>query len=300
MHNFRTIDLNLLLTLDALLAEHNVTRAAQRLNLSQPSVSVQLSKLRDIFNDPLLLPGPRGMLPTARADELRKPLREAIAQLELAVSPTKTFEPAQSHLTWQIAAADYGEKAIVLPTLAALRAAAPHTRLAIVETKSARSVRRMEQGEIDLIFHSMDNAPQGLRHRVLFEENYVLVSRLGHPKLANPPTLAQFNDLEHVMVSPEGGGFYGITDKVLESVDLKRKVVLSVPHFLFVLSVLEQTDLVAMLPSRLVRNNPALQIHHPPIAIPGFKMAMLWHERSHLDPAHNWLRNLFLSTVGGE
>lgn len=99
MINLHRLDLNLLRTLDVLLSEHNVTRAAQRLNLSQPSVSIQLARLRDIFADPLLLPGPRGMLPTARADELRGPLRDALTALELAVAPASHFDPATAAQT---------------------------------------------------------------------------------------------------------------------------------------------------------------------------------------------------------
>jgi DNA-binding transcriptional LysR family regulator len=124
MVNFRRIDLNLLATLDVLLTELNVTRAAQRLNLSQPSVSVQLARLREIFADPLLLPGPRGMQPTARADELRLPLRQALDALESAVSSGSAFDPASADLTWKIAATDYTESAVVLPALNSLRA--PH------------------------------------------------------------------------------------------------------------------------------------------------------------------------------
>jgi DNA-binding transcriptional LysR family regulator len=125
MNNLRRLDLNLLVTLDVLLSEHNVTRAAQRLNFSQPSVSVQLAKLRDIFGDPLLLPGPRGMRPTARAEALREPLREALESLERAVLPETPFEPAKAAHTWRVAATDYGESTIVLPALGTLRAAAP-------------------------------------------------------------------------------------------------------------------------------------------------------------------------------
>ncbi|GGY21813.1 LysR family transcriptional regulator [Paludibacterium paludis] len=125
----RQLDLNLLVTLDALLAEHNVTRAAERLHLSQPSVSVQLAKLRNVFDDPLLLPGPRGMRPTARADELREPLRQALDALERAVTPGRVFDPALASHTWRVAATDYGASTILLPALADLREAAPGTRL---------------------------------------------------------------------------------------------------------------------------------------------------------------------------
>ncbi|WP_029526645.1 LysR family transcriptional regulator [Pseudomonas chlororaphis] len=297
MNNLRRLDINLLLTLDVLLAEHNVTRAAQRLNLSQPSVSVHLAKLREIFGDPLLLPGPRGMRPTARADELREPLRRALEALELAVSPASPFDPGAAANTWSVSASDYGESTVILPALAGLRTAAPGTRLAVLELEPGRLVRQAEQGSIDLALHTSEDSPPGLRRRVLFSERYVLVGRAGHPRLQRRPSLAQFGKLEHVVVSPDGGGFHGVTDSALGEVGLTRRVVLSVPHFLFVLSVLASTDLVAMLPSRLVRDNPALKVVEPPLEVPGYEMAMLWHERCHRDPAHQWLREFIVASL---
>lgn len=297
MNNLRRLDLNLLVTLDVLLSEHNVTRAAQRLNFSQPSVSVHLAKLRDVFGDPLLLPGPRGMRPTARAEELREPLRQALDALEHAVAPARPFDPAKASHTWRVAAADYGESAILLPVLAGLRSAAPGTRLAVLEAVPSRMAKQAEQGEIDLAFHTSDGAPPGLRRRALFTERYVLVGRAGHPRLKRRPTLSQFCELEHVIVSPDGGGFHGVTDETLSKAGLTRRVVLSVPHFLFVMSVLASTDLVAMLPSRLVRNTSALRVVEPPVDVPGYEMAMLWHERSHRDPSHQWLREYIANSV---
>ncbi|AZE05645.1 LysR family transcriptional regulator [Pseudomonas chlororaphis] len=297
MNNLRRLDINLLLTLDVLLAEHNVTRAAQRLNLSQPSVSVHLAKLREIFGDPLLLPGPRGMRPTARADELREPLRRALEALELAVSPASPFDPGAAANTWSVSASDYGESTVILPALAGLRTAAPGTRLAVLELEPGRLVRQAEQGSIDLALHTSEDSPPGLRRRVLFSERYVLVGRAGHPRLQRRPSLAQFGKLEHVVVSPDGGGFHGVTDSALGEVGLTRRVVLSVPHFLFVLSALASTDLVAMLPARLVRDNPALKVVEPPLEVPGYEMAMLWHERCHRDPAHQWLREFIVASL---
>ncbi|MGY4664557.1 DNA-binding transcriptional LysR family regulator [Pseudomonas chlororaphis] len=297
MNNLRRLDINLLLTLDVLLAEHNVTRAAHRLNLSQPSVSVHLAKLREIFGDPLLLPGPRGMRPTARADALREPLRRALEALELAVSPASPFDPGAAANTWSVSASDYGESTVILPALAGLRAAAPGTRLAVLELEPGRLVQQAEQGIIDLALHTSEDSPPGLRRRVLFSERYVLVGRAGHPRLQRRPSLAQFAKLEHVVVSPDGGGFHGVTDSALGEVGLTRRVVLSVPHFLFVLSALASTDLVAMLPARLVRDNPALKVVEPPLEVPGYEMAMLWHERCHRDPAHQWLREFIVSSL---
>lgn len=293
----RRIDLNLLVTLDALLSEHNVTRAAERLHLSQPTVSVQLARLREVFGDPLLLPGPRGMRPTARADELREPLRQALESLTQAVAPSSPFNPTQASQTWRVAASDYGESTILLPALAGLRSAAPGTRLAILGLSPPTLARQAEQGEIDLAFHISDDASQGLRRRSMFTERYVLAGRAGHPRLARRPTLAEFCELDHVIVSPVGGGFHGGTDTALAELGMVRRVALSVPHFLFLGSVLASTDLVAMVPSRLVRDNKALQVVEPPLDVPGFEMLMLWHERVHRDPAHQWLREHIAKSV---
>ncbi|MCO3127948.1 LysR family transcriptional regulator [Pseudomonas aeruginosa] len=245
-----------------LLTEHNVTRAAERLNFSQLSVSVHLAKLRAIFDDPLLLPGPRGMRPTARAEELREPLRLALEALEQTVAPAAPFDPAQSRHTWRVAATDYAESAVLLPLLAALRGQAPD-----------------------------------LRCRRLFSERYVLAGRAGHPGLRRRPTLKQFCRLDQVIVSPDGGGFLGPTDQALAELGAERRVALSVPHFLFLRAVLESTDLVAMLPSRLARGRDTLRVVEAPLEVPGYDLAMLWHERSHRDPAHRWLRELVAASV---
>jgi len=291
MDSIRPLDLNLLVTLNALLLEHNVTRAADRLNLSQPAVSTQLSKLREAFGDPLLIPGARGMRPTARAEELREPLRQALDAVVQAVAPAKPFEPGRAEHTWKIAASDYGASTIVLPLLASLRAAAPATRLAVLQLAPAALTRQAEHGDIDLAFHVADAAPAGLRRRSLFTERYVLAGREGHPALKRRPTLAQFCRLSHAIVSTEGGGFHGATDSALATLNLKRKVVLSVPHFLFLAAVLANTDLVAMVPERLVRQAKGVQTVEPPLEVPGFEMLMLWHERVHRDRAHHWLRD---------
>ncbi|VVE89396.1 LysR family transcriptional regulator [Pandoraea bronchicola] len=297
MINLRRIDLNLLVTLDVLLAEQNVTRAAERLFMSQPAVSVHLAKLRDLLDDPLLLPGPRGMRPTARAEALREPLRDALESLSRAVAPAAPFEPANADLTWRIAATDYTESTIVLPLLRRLRADAPHTRVAAFDLVPSRLARQAEQGVLDVAFHTTDNAPPGLRRKALFTERYMLVGRRGHPRLKRRPSVKQFCELEHAIVSQDGGGFHASTDDALAQLGVSRRVVLSVPHFLFLKSALASTDLVAMAPERLVRDDPALQMMLPPVDVPGFEISMYWHERVHRDPSHRWLRECIASIV---
>lgn len=290
------LDLNLLITLDVLLDECNVSRAAQKLNLSQPSVSVQLAKIRDALGDPVLLPGPRGMQPTIRAETLREPLKIALKSIEYAIAPPQPFDPITATQTWYIAAADYAEMAIMMPLFPKLRLAAPKTRLAIVEMVPANISKLTPH--IDLTLHIQTEAPPEMKHKRLFKEHYVLTGRLGHPLLKRKPSIKQFCNMEHVIVSPDGRGFYGPTDQALEKLGLKRNIVLSVPHFLFVISVLQNTDLVALLPARLVCHplfSNVLQTTSSPVEIHGFEMTMLWHERMHHDPAHQWLRQFIVN-----
>lgn len=295
--NISALDLNLLLTLDVLLAELNVTRAARRLNLSQPSVSAQLARLRSIFNDPLLLPGPRGMLPTARAEMLREPLRLALESLQRAVAPPQAFDPAKANLTWRIAATDYMSSAIMLPVIGKLRVAAPDCRLAVFGLNPPLVAQQLEKAELDLIFHTGDRAPETLHQRKLFSERYMLAGRIGHPHLHPGLTLDTFCQLEHLIVSPDGGGFSAATDSALAKIGRTRRVVLSVPHFLFMLEVLASSDMVAVLPERLVRRSTHLQVIEPPLDVPGFDILMMWHERVQRDPAHQWLRQQIMAAV---
>lgn len=291
MHDaLRRLDLNLLVTLDALLVELNVTRAAQRLHLAQPTVSVQLARLRELLDDPLLLPGPRGMRPTARAEALRAPLRQALEALHLAIAPAHPFDPASASQTWRLAATDYGASTLLLPALPSIRSAAPATRLAILDLQPGALVRQAELGEIDMAFHIAEQAPPELRQRSLYVERYVLVGRIDHPRLKRKLTLKQFCALEQVIVSPDGGGFYGPTDAALAEQGLARQVVLSVPHFMLLASVLASSDLVAMVPQRLVAGDTRLKVVEAPLAVRGFEMLMLWPERVHRDPGHRWLR----------
>lgn len=158
--------------------------------------------------------------------------------------------------------------------------------------------RDLADGVIDLGFLAREEAPAELRHRPLFHENYLLVGRHDHPLLQTPPSLEQFCQLEFVMVSQDGGGFRTLIDTLLEAQGLARRVVMSLPHFLFIPTLLARSDMVAMLPSRMLgellgdlRTCPA------PLALPGYDMVMVWHERSHLDPAHSWLREQVVAAL---
>jgi DNA-binding transcriptional LysR family regulator len=190
-----------------------------------------------------------------------------------------------------VSAFDYAEYAVLLPLLPQMRTTAPGVRIAIREASHSQMIKQLEGGTIDLGFMALEVPPERLHHQILFKEHYIFVARKDHPAFKRKLTLESMSRLEYVVVSPEGGGFRGVTDTVLEQLGRKRRVVLSVPHFLFIPEVLARTDLAAMLPSRLVKGRcDGLKILAPPIPIPPYDMAMIWHERTHRDPAHSWLR----------
>lgn len=298
MNNLRGIDLNLLVTLETLLTERNVTRAAQRLHLSQPSASVQLRKLRELFADPLLSPAAGGMIPTARGQALLPAVQAALAEVRKVLNKSHVFDPKEANVIWQIAAADYAEQAILLPLLPKLRRAAPLSRVAAHQASHSRMFKQLENGALDVALLAMEAAPEHLHRQVLYREHYVLIARKKHPAFKRKLTLDRFCELDHVLVSPDGGGFRGVTDTALESRGRKRRVVLSTQHFLFVPELVAQSDLVALVPARLVRQHTEeLLVVSPPLPVPGYEMGMVWHERSHVDPAQQWLREQIVRAV---
>ena len=275
----RAIDLNLLQALEALLAERNVTRAAARLGLSQPALSARLSRLRDLLGDPLLLPAQRGMTPTAKALELEAPLRHALDDLRGLIARQAHFDPATARLTVAIAASDYAQHAVLIAFVRALRQAAPRVRIALRALDGAAVARQMAAGELDLALMTPTTAPGELRRRVLFAERYVCIARADHPTVRRRLTLAQFCALDHVVVSPRGGGFTGATDRVLAAGGRSRNVAVSAAHFLFVRELVACSDLIALVPARLVADRAP-------------EIAMLWHDRTHGHPGHRWIRDV--------
>ncbi|KQU80834.1 MULTISPECIES: LysR family transcriptional regulator [unclassified Rhizobacter] len=294
----KRLDLNLLVTLEALLAEQNVTRAASRLHLSQPAVSAQLGRLRELFGDPLLIPAQRGMTPTAKADELRAPLRDALDQVRATVGRHGHFDPARARLTVAIACTDYLQAALVQPLVLQLRRQAPGVRIALRTLDLAQLAAQMARGDVDLALMTPGDAPAGLRSRHLFDERYVLTGRRGHPRLRRKLTAEQFAQLEHVIVSLRGGDFVTPVDELLAALGLRRNVVLSAASFLFVPEMVARSDLVALVPQRLVRDRTdALRIVECPIPVPGFEVGMLWHERNHAHAGQRWVRDVLKAMV---
>jgi len=289
----KNLDLGLLVTLEALLAERNVTRAARRLNLSQPALSARLARLREALGDPLLIPAQRGMVLTQRALELMQPLHEALEGVRRVVEQGAPIDPATMRATLVIAASDYVQYALLARFSVALRAEAPMVRIAWRALDVTALTMQLERGEVDLALAAPEHAPAAMRQRRLYEEGYAVIARQGgHPTVQGGLDLDVFCALDHVVVSPQGGGFAGPTDAALEAIGRRRTVVLSTSGFLIVPEIVSRSDMIALVPRRITEGwSGWVQVLEPPLAIPGFVIASIWHERTTTHPAQSWLRD---------
>ncbi|WP_218016141.1 LysR family transcriptional regulator [Sphingobium abikonense] len=288
----KNFDLGLLVTLETLLKERNATRAARRLNLSQPAMSARLARLREALGDPLLIPSQRGMILTQRALDMMQPLQEALDGVRRVVEQGAPFNPETLRATVVIAASDYVQYALLARYSVTLRAEAPMIRIAWRALDLMALTTQLERGEVDLALAMPESAPVGMRQRRLCDEEYVVVARQGHPSIRGSLDLDLFCALDHVVVSPKGGGFAGPTDTALEAFGRRRNVVLSTPGFLIVPEIVSRSDMIALIPRRIADGwSERVQLLEPPLHIPGFAIASIWHERTTNHPAQIWLRD---------
>lgn len=299
MLDISRVDLSLLATLEVLLAERNVTKAAARLHLSQPAVSAQLARLRDLFDDPLLIPVRRGMIPTAKAAALAAPLREALDQLRRALQSQQDFDPTTAALTVTIAGSDYVQAAVVMPLVLSLRSKAPGVRIAIRNLAPALIDQQLANGDVDLVIAAPEPGFAHLRTHPLFTESYALIGRRGHPHLVSGLTIDAYVSLEHVVVSRRGGDFATPVDDALAALGRRRRVVMSAASFLFVPEIVAASDLVALVPSRLLQApSERLTVIDVPWLAETFDVSLIWHERTHGHAGQRWIRDLIVKLAG--
>lgn len=295
MIDLRGIDLNLLVSLDVLLEECNVTKAAARLHLTQPAVSTQLARLRKVFDDPLLIPADsgRGMTPSARALGLIAPLHAALSDLQTVVRQRPVFDPWQDSRRFVIAANDNATAVLGLRLMEQLpRLAGDGVRVAFVSADQRQVAQQLERSEIDLLLGSERMVPAAMKARKIYDEHFVMAQRKGHPRGAAALDLDQYCALKHVLVSTSGGSFHGFMDEHLELLGRQREVMLSVQNFTLVPDLLCSSDYVATLPSRfLQRHRERLDGFALPFPARGFSLFACWHPRNHNDLALLWLRD---------
>lgn len=294
--DLRGIDLNLLVSLDALLAERNVTRAAGRLHLSQPALSTQLARLRQVFDDPLLLPSEsgRGMTPTARALALAVPLRSALKDVEAVLRHQPSFYPHTDPRTFRVAASEHAMAVLGQPLLQRLAAeTGPGVGVTLRAPEAGRSAAQLEQGEIDLLIDADRRVPRGMKTRLLLRDRLVMVQRKGHPRGTGALDLDGYCALRHVRVTVGGD-----LDESLAGLGRQRQVACTVEQFLPVPEILRASDWVGALPARQVaRHADTLDSFELPFEAPGLTLQLAWHPRNQAEPAVAWLRELIVGVA---
>jgi len=287
------IDLGLLLALEALLRERNVTRAASRLNIGQPALSARLNRLRQVFADPLFVPAAagRGVVPTTRAMELQTELAEVLGRLRRMVEGPAAFDPARDQRTFVVAIHENPAVTLAPGFVAQLTAMAPRTRLALVHPTSD-IVDRLERGEIDILITGPGGTSGELMQRPLFEDSFLTAQRKGHPRGAGALDLDAFCASDHLLISADGGGFAGLVDDALAALGRTRRVAVSIQTYALAPVILAHSDCICTLPRRfLMRFAHELDLTPPPLALPPARIVALWHPRNQEDAGHAWLRD---------
>lgn len=291
MDDLRRIDLNLLLTLHALLAEQHVSRAALRLHRSQPAVSHALAQLREIFQDPLLVRRAGRLQPTLRALELAAPLQDALQQLD-ALLGSPGFEPARARRSFRLAMSDYGARVVLPGLMRCLRETAPGIDLVVSQGSREAMLGQLLDGEVDLALGVFPTLAEPLQAATLFEEGFVCVADRATLPARGGLTLPAWLARPHVLVAMRPGADNEI-DQALAALGQQRRVVLALPHWAAASDVLVGTDLVLTVARRSVQNIKAqrgLRCFEPPLAIRAFAFQQVWHERRKKEAAHHWLR----------
>lgn len=289
--NVQDVDLNLLRVFDAVLGERSVTAAAARLGLTQPAVSNALSRLRALFGDPLFVRTPAGMDASPFARELAEPVRQALALLQSALAHGPGFDPATSARAFRFYMSDLGQIEFLPPLLEHVQRAAPAVRLEAVALDVENITESLAAGALDLAVGFLPGLAPPVRRRPLFRDPYVCMMRADHP--IKRLTRRRFLEASHALVTYRGG--HRVIEEALERAGLARRIALRMPHFSVAPMVLERTDLILTLPSRVARvfeGRGSLKSLAPPVPIPAAEVALHWHERFEADPGNRWLREL--------
>jgi DNA-binding transcriptional LysR family regulator len=287
-------DLNLLRVFLALMQERSVTRAAERLGITQPALSNSLNRLRDILHDPLFIRERYGMQPTAKAEELAPVIMEAIGQLDGLVLGQQAFDPMHSNMLVTIAPNSYIEYVLIPTVVARLQALAPGIKLRITPYGNDLAETGVISGTTALVMGRFVDPPDNLVVQHLMDDSLACVVRTDHPDIGDTISKVQYETMKHVNVMPPGKMRAGLF-QALDRHGLKREVAVSVTHFLSVPEVIATTDYCTTLPSQICRRlqgDKRLKILPTPLDLGTFPIDMAWHVRYRHDPAHRWLRTM--------
>lgn len=289
--NLRQLDLNLLLVFDALMQEQNLSRAAERLHMSQPAVSNALARLRTQLGEPLFRRTAKGMLPTPQALQLYTPVRQALHLLQLGLGPQAAFDGAAEH-RFRLCMNDYAQAQLLPPLLTLLRASAPGVVLSVQSDEAGSIPTRLATGDLDLAIDYLPFDDPDLCYQPFQEEELVVIARAGHPAFAGGLSVESYQGSQHVSVLPRGGRGSPL-EIVLGSAKVRRQVQLYVPHYLPIPALVAGSDLLGTVPRRLAEQFAkvyALAIAPLPLALPPIQVSLIWHRQQDAAPGLAWLR----------
>lgn len=289
------IDANLLVSLDALLREASVTRAAQRVGLTQSAMSHALARLREHLSDPLLVRAGRQMVLTHKAEALAPRVARLVEEMSRLFAPGEGFDPASLVRAFSLRTTDHILFVLMPEIDALLNAEAPSVDL-LVSSLSEQGVDDLRHGQCDLAVGVFPELPSDIREQALFTDRFVCLVRKEHPVARTGLNLSQYGAMPHVLVAPRGSPV-GIVDRLLAEHGIRRRVARSVPHFLVAPFLVADSDAVVTMSERMAqRISPLLDLAvlEPPLTLPHYTLTMAWHERHDGDPAHRWLRDLLV------
>ena len=295
--NLRQLDLNLLVALDVLITEASVTKAAERLNMSQSAMSHALKRLRTILNDDILIRTSKQMEVTPYARQISDRIRQILSEIQSTLLEKETFNPATANETFRIATSDYVESTIGINLLQQLTKVAPGIKIRISNVNKETVMDVLDDNSIDLVINAKLPLKNWHVEQDLYREEFVCVVR-GDNSLTEL-SVDDYLERSHILVSMRDD-FQGAYDKILESQEQSRQVVWSTPHFMTVPFLLANSDCVALLPNRMAQHcakNMNLKLLPPPIEIEGFTVSMVWHQRNNGNPRHQWLRQQIVDAV---
>lgn len=288
------LDLNLMMSLHLLLQERSVTRAAQRLGRTQSALSHALGRLRELFDDPLLVRAGRKMVLTPRAQGMIQQLQGAMDQLEQVIAPPQDFDAATFHHTFNIITSDWSEVLLLPRVLEQLSKQAPHVNLRC-HADSALGHKALEDGSADLMLGVVHDPPAGLLRQTIYEDTFVCMVSARHHKNLHTLSAAQYMSASHIGISsaPEGGDW---VERQLRAQNLERHVTMVLPHFSAAPLIVAQGTHILTLPSRLAQTfesfGAPVKLLEMPIALNPVRLNLLFHQKSQRDPAHMWFRRL--------
>ena len=293
----RQLDLNLLIALDVLIIEASVTKAAEKLNLSQSAMSYSLKKLRTILDDDILIRTSKEMEVTPYARQISDRLRQILVEIQATLLEKETFNPATSRETFRIATSDYVEATIGVNLVPQLAIQAPNMRIRINHLEKSTVMNALDNNEIDLAINPKLNLKSWQVQENLYQEEFVCVFRGGDS--ITEISLADYLKRSHILVSLQDD-FQGEGDRILELQQQSRQVIWSTTHFMTVPFLLANSDCIALLPKRMAQRCAKamnLKILPPPIPIEGFTVSMVWHQRHTNNLAHQWLRQQIIEAI---